>query len=153
VRLRQLTYGGYPQRIFVSGHTRGLPAAATRHRLAESGITHVFCVAPTPDWDLEISMDQGFYHHHPLPDGKEIGKDQVRTVVEQIYRVLMDTTDSVLVHCRAGRNRSCLVAALVLIKFHQDPKTVLAELRHVRPRALANPLFEKIVTEDWRDYI
>lgn len=152
MRLHQLTHKGVKQRLFVSGHTRGMLATAAQQRLLEHGITRVVCVAPTMDEELQKLIPEQ-YLHVPLPDGKYLDAAVVRRLVRTIANWLYDHDESVLVHCRAGRNRSCLIAALVLVYFQQDPAGVLEELRLIRPNALANPLFEQIVTEDWREYI
>lgn len=82
------------------------------------------------------------YHRFDLPDGKTFPEDLFMEAVTQAQQWLAEGR-TVLVHCRAGRNRSATVVAMVLILQGVDPVDAIAYVRKLRPRAIANPVMEE----------
>lgn len=81
------------------------------------------------------------YACYPIPDGKRFDEDLFRFAVDDVehWRAKGHT---VLVHCHAGRNRSATVAALVLMRMGWTGGEAVRHIRNLRPRAIANPVFE-----------
>lgn len=76
--------------------------------------------------------------YHPVQDGKRLQTDDYLHVARWVAWLQSDG-QRVLVHCLAGRNRSCLVAALVLRQRHGLSGAAAADLvREARPRAFHN---------------
>jgi len=79
-----------------------------------------------------------------LPDGKVTEKvlNQLQYAVSEVLRLVTQGTP-VIIHCNAGRNRASLVAALTIRELSGlSGDALVAMIRTVRPRALANPYFE-----------
>lgn len=80
---------------------------------------------------------RAWYYHH-LQDGRKLQVDEYLQVSRWVAK-LLENGHRVLVHCLAGRNRSCLVAALVLRQRYGLSGTEAADLvRALRPNALHN---------------
>ena len=129
------------EKLHVSGHTRMDPDAPSK--LKAAGIKTVFCVTTIKDLILESFMNanvQGSYIHFPLSDGQEIHPG-IDTIVNTV--IAAQVFGNVLIHCRAGRNRSCFVIALAMIKQGVAPGDAIDIIRATRPNALANPYFEE----------
>lgn len=84
------------------------------------------------------------YWHFPIPDGKVDVNRFFHLVV--LVSASLTIGENVLVHCRAGRNRSGLFNALVYRNLtHCSGHEAMEVIRKYRPRAIANPEFEKIL--------
>lgn len=120
-------------RLWVSGR----PSLNT---LAQTGATAVLTVCPkTPPAEVIMSTQVEWWKHMPLSDGKRLKPEQYFAATDTAGKML-DAGHTVLVHCMAGRNRSCLIAALVLRERYGAPGVHVAEIvRERRPRALDNP--------------
>jgi protein-tyrosine phosphatase len=98
-----------------------------------------------PDRSAEAAEHGLGYWHLPLPDGR-VRPGLLQERVELVTKLARD--GGVLVHCRAGRNRSALVAALAYAQLTGCTGAMaLAHVRAVRPRAVANPHFEAYLTK------
>ena len=126
-------------------YTRGrLSPAWDRERrrceLEGAGINVVVSLTRAGEPDIDGSRFR--YLHRPMPDGATFD----RSIVLELAAVLagmIRTGDRVLVMCRAGRNRAGLVAAATVRAVTGLSGAESLELvRHVRPRAVANPDFE-----------
>lgn len=127
------------------------PNVFTRGKLKESHIPEliaggyvVVALTTQPNVWIQRKLGPESYFHFPLPDGK------VTPAVEQqikaaVRRVLIESRRTpVIIHCNAGRNRACLIAALVLHEIAgMSGVNALESVRRVRPRAIANPHFEE----------
>ncbi len=81
----------------------------------------------------------------PIPDGKEINLPGLLDVVEGAVRTIR-AGGTVLTICHAGRNRSGLVSTLIVHRLLGcSGEKALQLVRAKRPRAVANPVFEKIL--------
>ena len=106
--------------------------------LKELGITSVLSVHPQGDTML-LGQNEIDYKHVPLSDGKKIPD-----VIEELADWVYERVPSTLVMCRAGRNRSGLIVALTIMRIKKVSGPVALDvLRNKRPRAIANPAFEK----------
>lgn len=85
---------------------------------------------------LDLLVDR--WEYLPLRDGKVLQEAWYWYAALRIRNYLM-RGDTVLVHCLAGRNRSCLVAALVLV--YEEKLTgleAMSRILEVRPNAFHN---------------
>lgn len=135
-------YSIIPERLFTRGSFKKLPLEHKRDILSQNRITTVICTVHShadPDLSNLSSLE---YLIKPLPDGARVPEEAALEIVNLILcRIRL--RQRVLVHCIAGRNRSGLIATLVLRSwFNLDGKTALSRLRTVRPGAVANPVFE-----------
>lgn len=90
-----------------------------------------------PDDLVTRHYAEAWYYQH-LQDGKKLQVDDYLWVARWVTKLLEDG-HRVLVHCLAGRNRSCLVAALVLQQRYGLSGSEAADLvRALRPNALHN---------------
>ena len=82
------------------------------------------------------------YSEYPIPDGKYFRSDLFAKALEDLENWFIEEGRTVLVHCHAGRNRSATLICLYLIRLGWSPEEAIAHIRTVRPRAIANPVFE-----------
>lgn len=127
-----------PWRIDDRLYVSGIPS---RKVVDDVGATAVVTVCSrTPAEEVRASLP--VWYHLPLRDGKRLQTEEYRRAAELVTS-LLDSGHTVLVHCVAGRNRSSLVAALVVQDRHRlTGDEALAWIRERRPRSLANAAFE-----------
>jgi protein-tyrosine phosphatase len=96
--------------------------------------------------DMDGDLDQvptkpdGFlYVYYPIYDEELPDLDKLHAVARLV--AAMCAKERVLVHCRMGYNRSCLVVGLALTYMGWDGLRALAHLRAIRPAALYNEVF------------
>ncbi len=102
------------------------------------------CTAGPADHDLVDALGEN-YIHIPLADGRV--KESV-VILEAAKRVgdIIEGGGKTLVHCQAGRNRSSLFSALLVVRLLGIPgKEAVALLRQKRPNALANEHFVRFL--------
>lgn len=160
-----LICAGLYQRGKMHGMAPGLKAAGLR----ALGVARVVALAPKAlDEDLERwakagqlpedsqsslpGSDNGEplhfqYRHRPIPDGRldestaEFLLEEARLLAKKIR-----LGQCVLTACNAGRNRSGLLSALTVRELDRlGGAESLAIVRRERPRAVANPHFEKFL--------
>lgn len=109
--------------------------------IEECGADAVFCCikAGTPH---EVTTLVGDYRGMPIPDGKKWDESRFNSAAQIVERWLAKGR-TVLIHCRAGRNRSAALAAILLIRQGWEPQAAIDFIREIRPRAIANPVFEE----------
>lgn len=134
----------YRNNLFVRGHTKDLPLAV-KDGILRGAFTLVLNVSPEADAELATAAAQGpfsyRYVHVALSDGMSVSP--LVPALAELVADEMAAGGTVLVHCRAGRNRSALVAMLAIACVEQlHPLAVLAEIRAQYPTVLANPAFE-----------
>ena len=58
----------------------------------------------------------------------------------------------VLIHCYGGRNRSCLLAGLVLVRGGMSGEQALQTIESQQPKALYNPAFRDLLQNSgWKE--
>ena len=85
------------------------------------------------------------YLHRPLPDGRRVPEPQVQAIVKELTAYLQQGK-RLLIHCEGGRNRSGLIAALLLVQTGTAPAEAVALVRAGRKGALANTVFANYIT-------
>lgn len=81
------------------------------------------------------------YIFEKIPDGKRVNEQLVQEVLERAVRSQSENGGAILCHCHAGRNRSGLMSALLLLRLGYTPIQAIDIVRTGRPNALANPTF------------
>lgn len=130
------------------------PGLFTRGKLRDSHLDEVLAgkfavIALTPQPNALLSVTVPDYYHFPMPDGKvsslvEIKANQAANVALQCVA----ERQPVIIHCNAGRNRASFVAGLTIRKLTGLPGAVIvANIRKIRPNALANAYFERYLEE------
>lgn len=134
--------------LFIRGRSDQLPAEDKLKALRAAGVTLVVNLWSKPDPDLAWFY-RGGYVHYPIPDGR-LGP-ATATLLTVIAARAMGTIQSggkVLVQCHAGRNRSAMLAAIVVRALTgKAGSEALAAVRAARPNAVANPEFEAYLTQ------
>lgn len=105
--------------------------------LRAQGVTDVFCMIRPRD--ERIAQAYGVhYHHNVIPDGTFVDLEGAYRTACRVAAVV-GTGGKAFVHCHAGRNRSGLVAALVvmILKGLSGADAVLLVQRQ-RPGSLVN---------------
>lgn len=134
-RLHQL-YDG----LFISG----IPKPEDIERGEITAVVNTIKADDSP----EVISQLRYYAHYAIPDGKVVKKDLLSQAADDA--LYFWNGHNVLIHCRAGRNRSATVAALVLFELGvvDTPKEAIDYIRSRRPRAIANPAFEAWLVEE-----
>lgn len=113
---------------------------------------------PDPDWPLDrcgfemvvgcerhratLEAFSGTYVHHPLEDGRELPALTDLEVVARAGAQVLREGGRVLVHCTEGKNRSGLVAAMILRQLVRCSGMVARDhLRAAVPGSLYNRHF------------
>lgn len=106
----------------------------------EFGITRILCLSKkdTPPEYHEAGMPREYRH---IPDGKVLPVEELRVIVSRILE-LLESGETVLVHCLQGRNRS-MIAALLAERKRQGwtGEETYQHGQAVRPACLHNPVF------------
>lgn len=129
------------ERLGIRGEFHKWPLERKRCELMAAGIHAVLCTTRRDD-DLDTLLGNR-YEFLQFPDGGSVpvakANEAAGCVLAWLHAGLR-----VLVHCRAGRNRSGLVAALVVRhELRVSGREAVAIVRQARPGALANPVFEE----------
>ena len=128
-----------PGRLWLRGRTNHLGQIDREELARRLSLRWVVACCPRPDpgWDTVEGLR---YYHWPFPDGKTI-PPWIEGRAALIAEVVQDG-GGVLLYCNAGRNRSPLMAALVVAEIEGITGTEATEwVRARRPGALANPRF------------
>ena len=126
-----------PGKLWIGSEPR---SARMLTQLRDLRITAVLCLirqsrSPALVWLTD-------YAQIPLTDGKQVDQHAVWRAVMQV-RLWLSEGMRVYAHCRAGRNRSALVGAVILAtQLRLTGEVAIARVRALRPRALANPAGE-----------
>jgi protein-tyrosine phosphatase len=132
----------WPGQIYQRGEFRKLPLAEKLARMADRGINMVLNVSPRNDAELAQAMGYRYRHTH-IADSAHADFEAVELAVVWALNGLTATPENrLLVHCHAGRNRSSLLSAILLMELHGlSGIEAVAHLRKVRPNALATGAF------------
>lgn len=136
-----------PRQLYQRAKLHGYTSEVKEAGIRQLGITHAIALAPlTPDPDLGYLLDE--YTHLPVPDGLLRANGPVfRDHARRLAGVIQDG-GVVMTMCNAGRNRSGLMSALILVELTgMSGGLAIDVVRHHRPRALANPHFEAFLEE------
>lgn len=117
-------------------YQRGCPRPAQLPELQRFELI-IGLAGPYLEW-LQLAPGSRYLHHR-IPDG-------IRTPDLRVPLALIDSTlpmegSEILIFCNAGRNRSSLLSARVLIERGMPPAKAIEYIRSVRPNALANESF------------
>ena len=121
---------------------------AKQQWLQDNRIDVVVCTLRRTDQDL-VCHERIIYEHVPLPDARYVDLTALGRLVEIVLGHMAEGR-RVLVHCLAGRNRSCLVAGVALAATTDlTGDGVVDRIRAVRGKAaLANPVFEAFLRDE-----
>lgn len=113
--------------------------------LESANIGLVVCMIKDKDEELEVAMPElGLtYLWCPIPDGKLTPEDlrHVGWAASEVSSAILNG-QGVIVHCRAGRNRSALVSALAVREMERTTgREAIDIVRIGRPNSLANEHF------------
>lgn len=133
-----------PEALYMRGDFSRFPKSQKAAVLAKHRITAVVCLYGQPDLELRQLMEnRGRYIFRRIGDGKTLPEPPLEDLARQLACRVRAGKGAVLVHCRAGRNRSGLLAALVVRELRRcTGKEALHQVRLRRPNAVANPAFE-----------
>jgi protein-tyrosine phosphatase len=123
--------------LWIRGQINIIPSQAIL-QLHEKNIHSLLSVSPQGDglWSQHV-ID---YRHQPLSDGKNISP-LIDELADWVWERVLG---GVMVTCHAGRNRSGLIVAKVLMRLYTlTGEEALEVLRSKRPGAIANPAFEE----------
>lgn len=121
---------------------RDRPKDWKRDYLSALGVSCVVCLTTGRDPDLDVLLGEG-YVYSPFPDGR-VDPEVFRRVIGKAVDVgdLMESGGSVLTHCRAGRNRSALFSALLVVRLLcVSGADSIRVLQTRRPKSLHNEKF------------
>jgi len=139
MKVTQITDG-----LYIRGKFFDIQQQDKRVALRKLGITYVVNLVRHEDWDLYQSAEI-MYEHIPISDGRLATPvaDKL-TVLARRLAIHIKHGGGVLVFCNAGRNRSGLLAALILHELYPiSGNTALGWVRRARPRAVANEHFAR----------
>lgn len=109
-------------------------------QLVMASISSVVTVSKKHPCDLVTRRYAGAWYYQHLQDGRRLQVPEYLAVARWVTQLLGDG-QRVLVHCLAGRNRSCLVAALALRNRYKLDGALAADVvQAARPNALSNPV-------------
>jgi protein-tyrosine phosphatase len=129
-----------PGKLWIRGRTDNVLPLDKLATIEALGIDTIVNLWSRADPDLEKSP--AIYVHYPIPDGVRIEPDLARLAME-LAKDLRDGA-KILIQCHAGRNRSGLLAAMVVrLYLNCTSFEAMRRVREGRPRAIANEAFEK----------
>lgn len=112
--------------------------------LHDANIGLVISCCGRKDPDLAGHVD---HVYSPFADGRYVPVPQLHRIVDRAVFTIEKEGQAVLTHCRAGRNRSALVNALIVRDIlGVDGPTAMDLVRLARPNSLANPHFESYLS-------
>src|SRR5687767_7728110 len=138
MKVRQIT-----SEIFVRGNLRNVDLVDLGATVAQNKIDVIVSLVGEP-----ISLISSWVHTYivyPIPDSKlklEV-EVELNELADQLAEMVREGK-KILVNCNAGRNRSCLLIAMTLMRLRSwSGKQALTFVRERRPNAIANPHFER----------
>lgn len=124
--------------LLLSGDFTHRPRAEKQETLRAYGVSTVVRLVNGRDDDLEACGVTAI--NMPISDGLKVDERLPALASELAAQIREDR--GVLVHCRAGRNRSALLAGLILHELYGwDGPRIVEHLREQRQNALANEAF------------
>jgi hypothetical protein len=114
--------------LYVGGAAPGNPFDWGADVVVSLAATHACPVVP---------KNKLLIHHRMLDDGT-VGDPAAVRALAKLLAGLLDDGRSVLIHCVAGRDRSPMLAARILIEQGMTPSDAIAHVRSVRQGALGD---------------
>ena len=129
--------------LYVRGRSDHMPEDEKASALDTAGVTRIINLWSRADADLADLYGRDYFHY-AIPDGAlNPAKAQVLEVLARGAATIIRTGGAVLVQCHAGRNRSGLMATMIVRYLTgKSGPDALAMVREARPTAVANPAFE-----------
>jgi hypothetical protein len=128
-----------PKAIFQRGNLLRYPEDQVFDLLAERNIRCVLGMACEEDTQLRNLLGSS-YLWYPIADGLLKDPAPLHAIVSEALALRRETGGAILTYCRAGRNRSGLMSALLLMELTGcDGEQAVERVRAGRPNALANP--------------
>jgi protein-tyrosine phosphatase len=136
-RLR--TYEVLPSTLWIGPRSHEVPAAEKGIFARSTGLQAVFNLWHMADYDwAEGGLS---YCHVPLPDGKIVDESAYNRLVN-LGEMFLQKGQPMLIQCYGGRNRSGLLAALLVRRMTgATGRQAIAIVQRARPSALANEHF------------
>jgi protein-tyrosine phosphatase len=135
-----------PGQLFQSAKLHGRPRQSKWDGIGHYRLTRLYALAPTTA-DPDLAEWPDLYTHTPIPDGllPEVGAMSLLRISTELAAHIR-AGGTVLTMCNAGRNRSGLLSALIVRELSGIPGSAAMEVvRCHRPRAIANPNFERFL--------
>jgi protein-tyrosine phosphatase len=130
-----------PKRIYQRGHLLDITISDKQNLFFALQIKIVLAMARQEDEGIRQLLGDK-YLWKPIADGAIRSQEELKTLAEEVYSLQAKQGGAVLVYCNAGRNRSSLMSALLLMRHTGCSGAVAVQaLRRARPNALANPDF------------
>lgn len=128
-------------KLYARGRFDQWPRERKLRELQARGITNVVSMIEKRDPDVAKV-------YFPMADGKRVDEWTLNAAVDYVLQQLA-AGETVLVHCRAGKNRTGLVLALVVAKtLHLSGRDALAHVRARVPHAVHNSTFERYIINE-----
>ncbi|XP_025105906.1 cyclin-dependent kinase inhibitor 3-like isoform X2 [Pomacea canaliculata] len=108
-------------------------------KIVQQKVTDVFCLVTTSEMQKFrvkhlLQMYQKYslrVHHHPCEDGGLFPVPELIAIIDKLYHIIEDEGNPLL-HCVAGKGRSCLVLAAYLIAWHRPPLSSMKAIETVQ---------------------
>lgn len=144
-------YDIYEGVLFQRGKMHRFPLEVKQEFVKQLSITAVVGLAGNEDPDFKNNMIVGIYQYFGIPDNKLT--DRTINILDKFARKLSDHIlegGVVLTHCNAGRNRSGLLNAMIIMNLIGCAGSEAIEIvRRERPNALANEHFVNFLDSEY----
>jgi protein-tyrosine phosphatase len=135
--VRHLTVYEVTKGLYVSPRSDRVPVEGKVPQLKALGVERIVNLWSGRDEQLAAAFD---YVHYPIADGKHVPEEL--PLLATLIVDLVTEDRGVLIQCHGGRNRSALLAGLVLREWWDfDGEEAVAWMLRARPNALANDAF------------
>jgi protein-tyrosine phosphatase len=132
-----------PGKLYQRGLFGPAPVEAKVAALREGnvGAMAVLVRKPDPEVAAWLEAEGGVYVYRPISDGKNVEVGFLEMLACEMAQVIRGGK-AVITQCRAGRNRSGLLSALIIRELEGvSGAEALAHVQRIRPNALYNPHF------------
>ncbi len=134
-----------PGFLYQRGDFPTVDEATFRNTFGPLRIVAVVGVGGKPNPLAQRAFDWA-YLWEPFPDSHNFSSDKVMDLAVRAYNIAQARRGAILVHCHAGRNRSGLISALLVVMMTQlTGREAIEVVRKGRKNALANPHFEQFL--------
>ena len=136
-------YDIYEGVLFQRGKLHNFTYEEKKEFISLSGVSVIFGLAGNMDEDLATIPELKYYQYYSIPDNKlsEHDAKALNKIAKKLASYILNG-EIVLVHCNAGRNRSGLLNAMIIVNLIECTGSEAIEIvRNERPNALANDNF------------